>query len=165
MKRDLFGIDIAVALLVAFSLGTTPAWSVQPTAQPIDELAAQKVLPRVNDPLWSKFVKCPLSFDEKNETYMIRMTPEVKALDGKTITVRGFVLPMDGSDRTKHFLLSRNTPVCLYCPPGQPNEVIEVRSPRAFAWTQKVVTVTGKLSLINDQEKALFFKIENAEVK
>jgi hypothetical protein len=72
---------------------------------------------------------------------------------------------MDGSDRTKHFLVSRNTPVCMFCPPGQPNEVVEVLSPKAIEWTDKITTVTGKLSLINDGEKALFFKIENAQVK
>jgi hypothetical protein len=79
--------------------------------------------------------------------------------------VRGFILPMDGSDRTKHFLVSRNTPVCLYCPPGQPNEVVEVTSPRSVEWNDKMVTVSGTLRLINNEEQALFFKIETAEVK
>jgi hypothetical protein len=167
MKPGPFAINLAASLLVAAALpfSTAPAWSVQPTSQPLDELAAQKALPRVTDPVWARFVKCPLDYDEESGIYKIRMTPEVKALDGKTITVRGFVLPMDGSDHTKHFLLSRNTPVCMYCPPGQPNEVIEVYSSRAIAWTDKVVSVTGRLSLINDEEKALFFKIESAEVK
>jgi hypothetical protein len=39
-----------------------------------------------------------------------------------------------------------------------------VLSPTAIEWTDKITTVTGKLSLINDGEKALFFKIENARV-
>jgi ABC-type uncharacterized transport system ATPase subunit len=62
--------------------------------------------------------------------------------------------------------ISHGQAVCMYCycPPGQPNEVVEVLSPKAIEWTDKITTVTGKLSLINDGEKALFFKIENAQV-
>ncbi len=160
---------VAKLTLLLVSAGTLqialPALAIQPVGQPEAEAAAQKWLPKVHDTLWSKLAKCPVSYDDKSGVYGIALTPEVKALDGKTITVRGFVLPMDGSDRTRHFLVSRNTPVCMFCPPGQPNEVIEVRSPHAVEWTDKVVSVSGKLHLINDREKALFFKIENATVK
>jgi hypothetical protein len=161
MKASLIAGILAASLL---SLAA-PAGAIQPTGQPLDEAAAQKALPQANDPLWVKFVRCTLSYDEDTGIYRIRMTPEVKALNGKTVTMRGFVMPMDGSDRTRHFLLSRNTPVCMYCPPGQPNEVVEVRSSRTIAWTDKVVSVTGKLNLVNDEERAIFFKMENAEVK
>ena len=158
--------NLIAGVLAASLLSTAvPAGAVQPTGQPPEELIRQQALPQVNDPLWAKFVKCKLSYDEKTGVDSIRMTREVKALDGKTITMRGFVLPMDGSDRTQHFLLTRNTPVCMYCPPGGPNEVVEVRSSRPIAWTDKIVSVTGKLNLVNDEERAIFFKVENAEVK
>lgn len=161
MKAHLIaGVLAACVLSVA-----VPAAAVQPTSQPPDEAAAQKALPQANDPLWVKFAKCTLSYNEDTGIYRIRMTPEVRALNGKTVTIRGFVMPMDGSDRTRHFLLTRNTPVCMYCPPGQPNEVVEVRSSRTIAWTDKIVSVTGKLNLVNDEERAIFFKMENVEVK
>jgi hypothetical protein len=162
---------VASSLASLVALVASPAWSLDPrsgpapTTQPPDELAAQRLLPKVHDTLWSELVKCPVGYNNKDGTYSIRITPEVKALDGKRITVRGFVLPMDGSDHTSHFLITRNTPVCMYCPPGEPNEVVEVRARHAIVWTNKIVSVTGKLSLINDAEKALFFKIENAEAK
>jgi hypothetical protein len=152
-------------LLLSGALLLPPAQAAQPIGQPADEAAAQKLLPKVHDALWTALTKCKVSYDNKSGNYSIRVTPEVKALDGKKITVRGFVLPMDGSDHTKHFLITRNTPVCMFCPPGQPNEVVEVRASHAILWTDKVAAVTGKLSLINDGEKALFFRIENAEVK
>jgi len=162
MKPQVIAMLAAPLLLLAAAL--LPAHAVQPTGQPAAEAMAQKFLPKVRDTLWSKLIKCEVSYDDKKDVYSIQVTPEVKALDGQMVTVRGFVLPMDGSDRTKHFLVSRNTPVCMYCPPGQPNEVVEVLSPTAIEWTDKITTVTGKLSLINDGEKALFFKIENARV-
>jgi hypothetical protein len=153
------------ASVLGATLISVSAWAIQPTSQPVDEITVQRTLPQVNDALWTKLINCKLDYNEENGVYSIKLTPEVKALDGRTVTLRGFVLPMDGSDRTKHFLISRNTPVCMYCPPGQPNEVVEVYSSRAITWTSKVVAVTGKLNLVNDQEQAIFFKIEGAEVK
>lgn len=156
---------------VSLAFAATPAWSLDPTlgdvptGRPPDEIAAQKLLPKVRGELWTKLTQCAVDFDQHKGTYRIRITPEVRALDGKTVTIRGFVLPLDGSDRTQHFLVTRNTPVCLYCPPGEPNEVVEVESERAIAWTNRIVSVTGRLKLINDEEKALFFKVEHAEAR
>jgi hypothetical protein len=156
---------LALTLIASPASALDPKQGTAPTTRPPNELAAQKVLPKVRDELWSKLTKCTVDYDNEKGTYSIRLTPEVKALDGQTITVRGFVLPMDGSDRTRHFLISRNTPVCLYCPPGEPNEVVEVQAAHGVRWTDKIVSVTGKLRLINDQEKALFFKMDDAEAK
>lgn len=157
---------ILASLLATGSLFfSMAARAAEPIGQPADEAAAQKLLPKVRDPIWTELAKCGVGYDEKNGIYSIRLTPEVEALGGKTITVRGFILPMDGSDRTQHFLVTRNTPVCMFCPPGQPNEVIEVYASQAVPWTDKIATVTGKFSLINNGEQALFFKIENAAVK
>lgn len=133
--------------------------------QPPMESELQSRLPQIRDELWRKLVNCKLDYDEESGIYSIRFTPEVKSLDKKSVTIRGFVLPMDGSDQTKHFLLTRNTPVCMYCPPGQPNEVIEVEASKAIQWTDKAITVTGKFRVVNDQERAVFFKMENAQAK
>lgn len=159
------GIAVLLNLAAVSAWALDPRQGTAPATRPPEELAAQKLLPKVRDELWTKLLKCPVDYDKDRGTYSIRLTPEVKALDGKAISVRGFVLPMDGSDHTRHFLISRNTPVCLYCPPGQPNEVIEVEVKRAIPWTNKIVAVSGTLHLIDDEEKALFFKIEKAEAK
>jgi len=87
----------------------------------------------------------------------------VKAMSGQIIRASGFVLPLDGSDMTKHFLLTRRTPVCFFCPPGEPNEVMEVRSKKAIAWTDDIVTMSGQFKLINDGEKGVFFALFDAE--
>ncbi|HEY0265209.1 MAG TPA: DUF3299 domain-containing protein, partial [Rhizomicrobium sp.] len=97
--------------------------------------------------------------------YSIAVTPEVKALAGTPVTVNGFVLPLDGSDHTRHFLLTRNTPVCMFCPPGEPNEVVEITAPKPIPWTDKIVTVTGPLALINNGEKGMFFQIAATQVR
>lgn len=155
---------IATAFLIV-SLSTGGTAIAQTGGQPAEERAMQNKLPKAENPLWAKFVKCKVGYNEKSGLYHIAVTPDVKAMAGQTITVNGFVLPLDGSDHTKHFLLTRRTPVCMFCPPGEPNEVVEVISPRAIVWTDKIVTATGPLSLIDNGEKGMFFKIVASAVR
>jgi len=118
-----------------------------------------------HDALWAKFLKCKVGYNEKSGMYSITVTPELKAMAGQPVVASGWVMPLDGSDQTKHFLLTRRTPVCMFCPPGEPNEVAEVVTLRPVAWTDKQVTVIGLLSLINNGEKGMFFRIDAYSVK
>ncbi|MEI9904797.1 MAG: DUF3299 domain-containing protein [Asticcacaulis sp.] len=88
--------------------------------------------------------------------------PRSRPLAGKTVRAKGFTLPLDGSDQTTHFLIGVNTPVCFYHPPGEPNEVIEVTSKQPVAWNDKLTTVEGTFSLINNGELGVFFRLTNA---
>ncbi len=126
------------------------------------ERQAQTALPQSKSPLWTKLGKCRVDYDQRKGLYAIDLTPEIKALDGQTIDANGFILPLDGADKTKHFLLAKRTPVCQFCPPGEPNEVIEVKSKTALDWVDDLVTVKGKFTLVNDGEKGVFFLMEDA---
>lgn len=136
-----------------------------PLGQPVDERAAQNKLPHAQSPVWGKFLTSKVSYNNRTGLYSIAVTPAVKELAGKPVTVNGFVLPLDANDHTSHFLLTRNTPVCMFCPPGEPNEVIEVISPHPILWTDKIVSVTGPLKLINNGEKGMFFQISATAVR
>ncbi len=160
-------LKIAIIPLLLLLGGMRPETKIlqQPIGQPADERAAQAALPKSHSPVWAEFMKCKIGYNNQNGLYSIAVTPEVKALAGTSVTVNGFVLPLDGSDHTKHFLLTRNTPVCMFCPPGEPNEVVEIVAPKPIEWTEKIVTVTGPLTLINNGEKGMFFKIVATAVK
>jgi len=136
---------------------------VPPSGQALGERAAQDGLPQAKDTLWAQLGHCPVKLDSKTQLYGIDVIPNVKALNGQTVRLSGFVLPMDGSDQTKYFLLSKRTPVCLYCPPGEPNEVVAVRSKHAVTWTDDMIAVSGKFALVNDGEKGIFFELRDAD--
>lgn len=162
-RWKLFALPFAVLLLTGmreekYVLKTPPS-------QPGDERAAQDHLPMSVNPIWHTFLACKIGYNNKTGLYSIALTPEAKAMAGKVVSLSGFVLPLDGSDRTKHFLLTRRTPVCAFCPPGEPNEVVEIISPKAIPWTEKMVTVTGPVALINNGEKGMFFKISATAVQ
>lgn len=159
------GIAAAFVLSAGFMQGQKKVLSSPPNGQPADERALQDTLPKSNDLLWSDFVKCKVGYNNRTGLYSISVTPQVRAMAGHSVTAHGWVLPLDGSDHTKHFLLTRRTPVCMFCPPGEPNEVAEVFSPYPIEWTDKLVTVSGPLSLINNGEKGMFFRINATAVK
>ncbi|HTQ14795.1 MAG TPA: DUF3299 domain-containing protein [Rhizomicrobium sp.] len=156
---------LAAALLLLAAAQAQAKDGAIPHGQPADERAAQEHLPMAHDALWAKFLKCKVGYNEKSGMYSITVTPELKAMAGQPVVASGWVMPLDGSDQTKHFLLTRRTPVCMFCPPGEPNEVAEVVTLRPVAWTDKQVTVIGLLSLINNGEKGMFFRIDAYSVK
>ena len=132
--------------------------------QPADERARQALMPRSNDPIWSILQKSRISADQQRGLFLADNPPEVVALDGREMTVSGFILALDPSPRFNHFLLTRNTPVCAFCPPGQPNEAIEVYTTRPLRYTGGPVTVKGRFKLENNAEAGLFFRLEVAEL-
>lgn len=160
MKHTVLAIMLLSGIV---QVGTAAA--AAPSGQPADERAAQNKLPHAQSPLWAKFLASKVRYNNRTGLYSIAVTPEVKALAGKPVTVSGFVLPLDANDHTSHFLLTRNTPVCMFCPPGEPNEVVEVIAPHPILWTDKIVSVTGPLKLINNGEKGMFFQITATAVR
>ncbi|MEZ5647682.1 MAG: DUF3299 domain-containing protein [Alphaproteobacteria bacterium] len=131
--------------------------------QPSAEREAQNALPQSHDNLWAAFIKCKVHLDPKKYTYTIDYTPEVKAMEGKPFTISGFMLPLEAKIKFTHYLLSKRTPTCLFCPPGEPNEIVEVFSKKPVEWDDGIVTITGTMKFINDPETGLFFQMQNAE--
>ena len=149
----------AFLLLSGFSEQKAPANIGQPT----DERKAQDALPQANDDMWKTFGKCKVHLDQKNYKYSIDYTPEVKAMERKEITVSGFMLPLESTEKFKHFLLSKRTPTCPFCPPGEPNEIVEVFTKKPVTWDEGIVVVTGKFGFTSNPELGLFFQLKDAD--
>lgn len=127
------------------------------------ERLRQRSLPHAQDPFWDKLKACKVSLDAAGHTYHLTPTPKIKAMSGHNLMVQGFILPLDGSDKTQHFLIGVNTPVCFYHPPGEPNELIEVFSVKPVTWTDRPIFMKGRFILINEAKEGVFFRLDNAE--
>ena len=152
-------LGLALAILTSRS-----ALAAAPLTQPANERAEQKTLPMSKAPLWTLLRHTRVGQDDRRGVFTAAFPSEVKALDGRAVTLSGFMLPLDATESSTHFLLSRYTPVCFFCPPGQPNEVVEVTTARGVPITDRMLTVSGKLALENKPDKGLFFQLRQAAV-
>lgn len=129
------------------------------------ERQAQARLPQGRSPLWAVLRTTRINVDEARGLFTATHPPAVRALVGKKVTLSGFVMPLDAATRGNHFLLSKYTPVCAFCPPGEPNEVVEVHTARAIVFSAKLVSVTGTFGLENNGDNGLFFQMASAIVQ
>lgn len=114
-----------------------------------------------DDFLWKLFARCEIK-PNQNYSYSVRYIPDVMALKGKRITISGFMVPLEAKEKSTHFLLSRRAPTCAFCPPGEPNEIVEVFSSKPMRWQEDLVTISGSLALLNDGKNEILFQMKNA---
>jgi uncharacterized protein len=114
-----------------------------------------------DDQIWKNFAKCKIKTNQ-DLSYTITYIPSVKAMNGKNVTISGFMLPLEPKDKFSHFLLSKNAPTCAYCSPGGPNEVVEIFSSKPMFWKENLIIISGTLILVNDGKKGGFFQMKDA---
>jgi hypothetical protein len=79
-------------------------------------------------------------------------SPEVKALEGKVVTIRGYIIPVEGYKSHKEFVFSAFPyNMCFFCGGAGPETVMEIEAAEAIKYTTDPITIKGKLSL-NDSD-------------
>jgi len=88
---------------------------------------------------------------------------DIKALEGKRVTIKGFIIPLDDTKKQVNFMLSM-VPFshCYFCGGAGPESMIEVKALTAFEYTAKPVQVSGILKLNATDENHLFYILEEA---
>jgi hypothetical protein len=151
----------SLALVVAVALAAPLVAQVQVPG----EREAQATLPQGRSPLWATLRQTAIVEDDARGIFLARHPPQVKALVGKSISLQGFLMPLDEQTTGTHFLLSKYTPVCAFCPPGEPNEVVELHTAHPITYSSRMVTVSGRFAIEDDGEKGLFFQMTGADVR
>jgi hypothetical protein len=155
---------LAIAFL-ALAPGLAHAGAPPLAPQPADERARQRPMPVAPDALWGTLHTTKIVGDLKSGVFRASSPPAVQALGGKEMTITGFMLPLDPSPRFNHFILTRNTPVCPFCMPGEPNEVVEVYTTSFVKYAGDLVTVTGRFAVDDAGQDGLFFRLGQASVQ
>lgn len=89
-----------------------------------------------------------------------RYRPELRALDGETVTLVGFPIPLSADGR--RLLLSMISPSCPFCLPGGPETFIELLADDPIAFTDEAAVVTGRLELLEDSLSGYFYRLHGA---
>lgn len=91
--------------------------------------------------------------------------PSVRALDGRTVTLLGFMAPVHAGTRHTQFLLSDKRFLCEGCDsaPG-PESIVEVNVKTGEPVRQRPLFVRGKLEVVRDDPDGLVYRLNGAKV-
>jgi len=90
--------------------------------------------------------------------------PQVEALDGKDVTVEGYMLPYDDQAKQRQFLLTAFPAHCPYCMPGGMASLIEVDAAAGVPTTEQRILLRGRLELLRGDGFGLLYRLRNATV-
>ncbi len=87
----------------------------------------------------------------------------LQKLDGQEITIKGYIIPIEGYKSHKEFVFSAFPySMCFFCGGAGPETVMEVFSTEAVKYTDDPVTLKGKLELNNDDINRLIYSLNDA---
>jgi hypothetical protein len=88
-----------------------------------------------------------------------------RSLNGKIITLPGYIVPFDSGMKSAHLMLS-SLPLnaCFFCGVGGPESVVEVFLKKEITYTDKPMEVKGVLKLNDKDPDKMIYILENAEI-
>lgn len=90
---------------------------------------------------------------------------QIKALDGKEVTVKGFVIPVEGYKSHKEFIFSAFPySMCFFCGGAGPETVMEVTASEPVEYSAESITLKGKLKLNSDDVNKLMYALTEARI-
>lgn len=106
-----------------------------------------------------------ISEDEYGEIYVPKFGEKVKKMEGKQVSLKGFIIPFEGMFKPNQIILS-SLPIaaCFFCGGSGPETVAEAYLKEKIEYTSKPVTVTGRLMLNNTNQDQLMYILKEAKV-
>jgi hypothetical protein len=99
------------------------------------------------------------------QTNATKTIPEaVRALDGETIKVMGFLYPLEGGVTHDYFLLTAWPPSCPFCLPAGPSMMIETYAAEAIDFTEGAIVMAGQFELLDDDPNGFYYRMKSAEL-
>jgi len=90
---------------------------------------------------------------------------EIKALNGKEVRVKGFIIPVEGYKGQKEFILSAFPySMCFFCGGAGPESVMNVSAIEPIEYSAESVILTGKLYLNSDDVNELMYSLKDARL-
>ncbi len=136
----------------------------------VKEPDALKKLGNPGDTLWHKEKSAALwnllrnvTYKATNIFYEAHFSDELQALEGQEVSLKGFIIPLEESLESTHFVLSYFPYAsCFFCGGSGPESVVEVHAQKPVAFTDKPVVIRGILRLNSDDPEQLFFALDDA---
>lgn len=90
---------------------------------------------------------------------------EIKALNGKEVTVKGFIIPVEGYKGHKEFIFSAFPySMCFFCGGAGPESVMEVMASEPVEYSAESIVLKGRLRLNSDDVNKLMYSLTEARI-
>jgi len=137
--------------------------SSRPLVRRLDQVA----LPRVRDSGVNALPWAVLTETALDRKYKPTFSKYLRELDGKRITLNGYVQPLAGGEEMSSFLLIEYPVGCWYCEMPELTGIVRVDlgGDKTLAFTRNQVKITGTLVLNATDPESFLYRIRGAEVK
>jgi hypothetical protein len=96
------------------------------------------------------------------DRFMPQFAKGVTDLNNKEVLLQGFMMPLQPGDKQTHFVLSAMPQSCMFCVPGGPEQLVEVRTKSAVKYTFEAVVLKGRLAVLKDDPTGVFYRLSDA---
>ena len=150
------------ALLLAATVALAQAPAAPPhTPPPVPPGAVFKPLTERKDVV-SWMLLGQVELVRLKDRYAPQFSENVERLDQQQVKIQGFMLPLEMGQMQKHFILSAMPQSCMFCLPGGPEQLVEVKSATPVKYTFEPVVMTGRLAVLKDDPTGVFYRLTGA---
>ena len=132
----------------------------------VHALAQKSVYKGMPSLIWPKLydIKFEKAKDKLGDYDKPLFSTGAKSLNGKTITLPGYMIPFQSGIKGNHFMLS-SLPInaCFFCGVGGPETVIEVSMKDPLTYSEKPVELRGVLKLNDTDPDKMIYQLEAVE--
>ena len=160
--RELFARFAAAGLLATALPVDAIDTNVPPAGLPSASSYSTTLLPEMDGVLsWKTLGEVePVKHDGK---VVPQFSSKILGLDGKSVRVQGFILPMDLGEKQKHFLISAVPPHCPFCLPAGPDAIVEVYTRKPIAYSMEPIVVAGTFAVLANDPSGVLYRLTDAE--
>ncbi|KNC69173.1 DUF3299 domain-containing protein [Pseudoalteromonas sp. R96] len=129
---------------------TLMLFCVQAQAAPPKEIFWDDLIPKGHVQISNQDAAASHDGDQQNWVQPDLDAPVVKSLDGKQVSLPGFVVPLEGdSEVITEFLLVPYFGACIHVPPPPPNQIVHVKIKNGVPIDSlyDAITVTGTMKV------------------
>ena len=96
------------------------------------------------------------------DRYVPQYAAGVADLDKKEVRLQGFMMPLSMGDQQSHFILSAMPQSCMFCMPGGPEQLVEVKTRKPIKYTFDPVILSGRMAVLKDDPTGIFYRLTDA---
>lgn len=123
---------------------------------------SSSLLPEVSGVVsWKTLAK--VEHVKRGDKMVPQFSKEILALDQQPVRIAGFMMPLDMTEKQRHFLLSAVPASCPFCMPAGPEAIVEVTSKQPVKFGFDPIIMSGKLSLLKSDQSGMLYRMSDAE--